>query len=250
MFWWLSVDNFYVNSVKFISLIDYYKWNKTMAFRALCVRRYNLIIKRKNYFTNNYSIRELVNLDVLNCYQSEYAQYHLINLGFKRTMPLTDFINLSFLKEKVRYSKENTVLYNPKKGLKFTQKLIQSAPHIHWIPLENKNRDELSHLFKTSKIYIDFGHFPGKDRMPREAVISDCCIITGIKGAARFYEDVSIPSKYKIEQINKNIPIIISLIESIFLNYEESIKDFEIYRQMILSERGLFEQQVKNIFGI
>ena len=29
------------------------------------------------------------------------------------------------------------------------------------------------------KLYIDFGGFPGKDRLPREAVMHDCCIITG-----------------------------------------------------------------------
>lgn len=248
IFWWLSIDNFYVNSVKYISILDYFKWNKFMMIKVILIRLYNLIFKKKNYFTNNHSISDLINLDVLNCYQSEYAQYYLNKLGFRRTLPLTDFLNISFFKDVNNKTKKNRILYNPKKGLNYTKKLQKLAPDLEWIPLINKTREELLDLFQTSKIYIDFGHFPGKDRMPREAVINGCCIITGIKGASRFYEDVTIPSKYKIKQTNRNLKTIISRIREVFENYEICKNDFDIYYNLIKNEQILFENQVDNIF--
>lgn len=51
-----------------------------------------------------------------------------------------------------------------------------------------------------SKVYIDFGNHPGKDRIPREAAISGCIVITGKRGAAAFAEDVCIPETYKFDE--------------------------------------------------
>ncbi len=205
-------------------------------------------MKGKNYFHNNLTIKKITNLDVLNCYQSEYAQYFLNKNGFKEILPLTDFINDSFLSYKNSNVKENVILYNPKKGFEFTKKLMEEAPHYKWVALENMNREEINNFLQTSKIYIDFGHFPGKDRIPREAVVNGCCIITGFKGAAKFFEDVSIPNRYKIQQGDKNIKQIINLIDDIFTNYEDRFKDFDFYKSQIAKEKRLFFEQVETIF--
>ena len=48
--------------------------------------------------------------------------------------------------------------------------------------------EQVVDLMSESKVYIDFGNHPGKDRIPREAVINGCCVITGVRGSARFKE--------------------------------------------------------------
>ena len=48
---------------------------------------------------------------------------------------------------------------------------------------------EVQELLSKCKVYIDFGHFPGKDRVPREAAMCNCCIITGKYGASNFTEE-------------------------------------------------------------
>jgi len=46
----------------------------------------------------------------------------------------------------------------------------------------------------SRKLYVDFGKHPGKDRMPREAAVHGCCIITGRRGAAGNPFDIPIPN--------------------------------------------------------
>jgi len=58
--------------------------------------------------------------------------------------------------------------------------------------------EEVTTLLHRAKIYIDFGPHPGMDRLPREAAIANCIVITNRSGAARYEEDVPIPSIYKV----------------------------------------------------
>ena len=58
---------------------------------------------------------------------------------------------------------------------------------VKFIPLRGLSREQLNDLFFKAKIYIDFGKFPGKDRLFREAALNNCCILTGKFGALYFY---------------------------------------------------------------
>lgn len=62
------------------------------------------------------------------------------------------------------------------------------------------------------KFYIDFGNHPGKDRIPRGVAIWECCIITGKRGSAKYFEDVFISAEFKFDDIEINIPKIVSKI--------------------------------------
>lgn len=94
----------------------------------------------------------------------------------------------------------------------------------------------------------DFGNFPGKDRLPREAVIHKCCIITGKNGASFFYEDLPIPEEYKIRTKMANLNKISSLIDDIFVHYNDRVGDFDFMRRMILDEHAIFVKEIENIF--
>ena len=63
---------------------------------------------------------------------------------------------------------------------------------INFIPLKGYNQKELISLFRESMVYMDFGFFPGAERLPKEAVINGCLIITGRNGASDFHGDVHI----------------------------------------------------------
>lgn len=249
LLWWLSVDNFYYCSSNFLSIFDYFKWNPKYGITLLIRRLGTFIIKQRNIF-NKKSLNDIKKLDAVNCYQSEYAQNFLINNGFNRLAPLTDYINLELINLDCNFKRENIVLYNPKKGFRFTKKLIKSSPELKWVPLIGMNRQELLNTFLTSKLYIDFGYHPGKDRIPREAAINGCCVITGIEGSARFFEDVSIPNYYKIDIDNTNISTIIERIDEILNNYESHNTDFDFYIKKIKREQTEFDYQVRNLFQI
>ena len=109
-------------------------------------------------------------------------------------------------------------------------------------------RTEVIENLTRAKIYIDFGNHPGKDRIPREACLANCVIITGKKGSAAYYEDVPIPIEYKFNQRTSDIAKIITLLETVLNNYESYMKDFHIYQDIIKKEKDVFVEQVRNIF--
>jgi len=149
---------------------------------------------------------------------------------------------------KVDWSKkENMVVYNPKKDF-FTKKLIKIAKDITFVPLINMTREKVINTLLRAKVYVDFGNFPGPERIPKEAVLMGCCVITSRRGCANFYEDVPIPEEYKIEAIDKNFSKIISKIKECFLNYELRFKDFEEFRKRVILAPQRFIEDLKKIF--
>lgn len=251
LLWWLSVDHFFICSLPFLSIRDIAKYSNYLAIKTLIKRISKLIIKRDHkYFFNPITLKELRELKSLNGYQSEYAQNFLQNNGFKELMPLKDFININHKFEDVDlFQKKDIVLYNPKKGYNFTKKLIASAPDIKWVPLIGMNRDQLINTIREAKVYIDFGYHPGKDRLPRECAINGCCIITGLRGSAGFFEDVMVTQDYKFKDTASEIPRAIKKIRWIFDNYPKALDDFDIYRKAIMREKSEFENQIAILFG-
>lgn len=251
--WWLSVDNLYYNSKKYLSLLDYFKWSPKYAVEVFIYRVGHLLLRRKSFFHNNVSIKYLSKNSHLNCYQSEYAQHFLVNNGFSQILPLSDYINKDFsINEGENHiiPKENMVLYNPKKGFEHTSKLIKLAPHINWVPLQGMNRQQLLEIFQRSKLYIDFGFHPGKDRLPREAALNNCCIISGRFGSAKFFEDVAIFDEYKLDLAHTSYEQVVNKIEQVLADYNAHIPNFSFYKKRILKEEAEFSIQVKQIFGI
>lgn len=193
---------------------------------------------------------------MLHMTQSMYAKDFLMKkagISENQIIEVSDYLNSSFLEETISFDLSNrkpNVLYNPAKGLDFTNKLIEAAPQFHWVPIANLSPTEVIRLMSESMVYIDFGDHPGKDRMPREAAICGCCIITGKNGSAYYYEDVPILDSYKFERIETNIPAICSCIEQVLQEYDEKIKDFSYYRTFIREEKPKFEKAVSQLITI
>jgi len=225
--WWMSVDNYFDKFLKS-------RRNKVLNIMGLL----KLNIDRT---------------DLLHFVQSQYAYEFLLNRGIdkNRIYYLSDYLNDIFIRNAVlsNVEKENYVLYNPKKGYEFTRKIIEAAPHIQWKPLENLSPEEMLQWLKKSKVYIDFGNHPGKDRIPREAAICGCCVITGKKGSAKNNEDVKIPEGYKFDGIYANIPNIIDKINNVLDDYDKYTCQFDEYRQIILNEENRFDKDVYETFG-
>jgi len=252
--WWLSVDNFY------LSMISEHKFNyffeKTVNYLSkIFFDKVIYDIEKLMYIKfgkMNSSVLKTFEDIPYHFVQSHYAYVFLKNSNFQNVKIyfLSDYLNIDFLKTKTDISKkENIVAYNPKKGYYFTHKIKIAASDINFIPLENMKREEVIETLQKAKLYIDFGTHPGKDRIPREAAILGCCVITGKRGSAAYFEDVPIPDEYKFEDKEENIPRIIEKIKDCFENFEERYKDFDYYRQVIKNEPQKFIEDMKKIFG-
>ncbi|MBQ2559925.1 MAG: hypothetical protein II565_05000, partial [Fibrobacter sp.] len=114
--------------------------------------------------------------------------------------------------------------------------------------LQNMTTEQVKETLLHSKVYIDFGNHPGKDRFPREAAMCGCCVITGKRGSAKFFEDVPIDNEFKYDESAKTIPLIISKIRECLNNYETESSKFNGYREFIKGEYQTFQDDVKSIF--
>lgn len=235
--WWMSVDN-------------YLKRNGVKGF----YQYFGLLKTVRHLFWGNIKIGGLkIDKEIVHLYQSEYAHQFLLNNGVKHTHRLSDYINQIYLvkndkKFSSKNNKKNQILYNPKKGIEFTQKIMGSSDNLNWIPIENMTTEEVRDLLSESKVYIDFGNHPGKDRFPREAAISGCCIITGKLGSANYFEDIPIPDEYKFESKDENISKILSKIKECLEEYKKKQEDFLGYKKFIEKEYSVFRDDVRELF--
>ena len=182
--------------------------------------------------------------------QSRYAMDFLKRNGIESGY-LSDYLNEDILAEASKVDirkKENIVAYNPRKGFEFTSQLIVASPTTRFIPIEKMSRQEVIALLAKSKVYIDFGEHPGKDRIPREAAMLGCCVITGRRGAAAFDGDLPIPSGYKFEDRAQSIPAILDTINACLSDYPKRTADFEAYRAVTKAERAFFVESVSACF--
>lgn len=222
--WWLSVDNYFV-SIK--------------------TDRFSTKVKRWLKIDNVYvpGMKGVGHLA-----QSYYAIDFLKRKGVPGVYYLSDYLSTAFMDAAVNcvlHEKRDRVLYNPKKGMEFTRRIMEAAPDVDFVAIENMVPAQIAELMQTSKIYIDFGNHPGKDRIPREAAICGCCVITGLDGAAKFDQDLPIPQEFKVAKRDANIPLIVDQIKKCFADYESVRGQFLEYRKFIRSEPELFTEHVK-----
>ena len=243
--WWLSVDNYSL-------LFDHKKALKFKGIKYFIKTRLanmlKKIIKRSNTQLPVFKIDNFIDKHLV---QSEYARDYLLDqkVSKQKIYDLSDYINDEYFNY-TNLEKKDVILYNPKKGTKFTKKIIEADRKHNYYPLINLKNNEVHQKLLESKLYIDFGNHPGKDRFPREAAISRCCIITSKNGSANYKKDVNIPDCYKFDDKRKNIPYIINKINDILVNYDVFINDFEEYRNNIKQEKELFFKQIDLIFGV
>lgn len=233
--WWLSVDNYKVN----LSL-DYLKDYGFKSFiyefkKALTITP---ISKLKGF-------RHLV--------QSKYAE-DFLSAHSVSSEYLSDYINTGFLDVDPEIKKSDIICYNPAKGKNVTKRIIDFYKNknadVRFVPIVNMNQKQVAETLRGAKIYIDFGWHPGKDRIPREARLQDCVIITGKRGSAKNEQDIRIPQKYKFDEKSpdflKSIDLVIT---DVMNNFDSNLQAQDNYKNVINNERSLFEKEVARFYG-
>jgi len=194
---------------------------------------------------NHGKFTEWDNDEIYHVYQSFYAKNYIIENNGKNHFYINDYVSEKYLGNKYSAEdKEDFVLYNPVKGKEFTDQIISNNPDVKFVPIQNLTEAGIINLLKKAKVYIDFGHHPGRDRIPRESAHLGCCVITNNKGSAGFYDDVVVPSKYKID----NIESVNEVLKSCFSDYENEIQNFYLYREAIKKQKEQLHNLVKQYF--
>ena len=254
--WWLSIDNyllsFFKNNyskltaqlikipfkiIKIFNKLTFYTFGDYTFFDYL-----KFLFNKKN-FLNKFQFKDIK----YHFHQSDYAKEILSDNGYK-SYQISDYLNDSFLKKKYFFKKKDLITYNPIKCTDFLNFIIKKYPYLKFIPLVGLSRAEMIKILKKSKIYIDFGNHPGKDRIPREAAILGNCVLVNKNGSASNASDIEISNCYKFNEKKDNIKNIISLINICIEDYDIEYKKFKPYVIKIRNEKKLFIRQVKDFF--
>lgn len=179
--------------------------------------------------------------DLIHLYQSQYALSHLDKIGITNKLPLFDYLNNRFLVQQEPMKKDNIVCYSIK-GESVANRLSKMVKDAEFVMIKGMSGPQVFDLLSRSKVFIDFGNHPGKDRIPRESATLFNCVITNTDGAAGFNEDVPIPDRFKVSVTD--LEKAASLISDCIVNYDDNINQFDFYRKTILNQRDEFFEQV------
>ena len=186
------------------------------------------------------------NREIKHLYNSKFAEHMLLQLNASQYFELKTFVNENI--QSTNIEKENIICFNPKKGYEYTSKIIQQLnSKFQFVPIQNMTANQIQNILSRSKLYIDFGHHPGRERLPREAALCNCCVISSFVGSAMFFEDMPIPESYKFEKTLDNINTICNLIESIMSDYLGHMKNFYYYKNILNNNKKQFDLNVENL---
>jgi hypothetical protein len=94
------------------------------------------------------------------------------------------------------------VAFNPSKG-KILYKIARIfSKNITFIPIKNVNPDNILEFLSIADCYVDFGGQPGKDRLPREAILSGIPSFQFLRGAAVNGSDFPCPKTFRLNFYN------------------------------------------------
>jgi hypothetical protein len=226
--YWLSVDSYYRRN------LDKSFWKNWNYYRKTINKRIFFFNLKKHFHLAN----------------SHYA-YKFLEKKKVNSKILKGYISNYFSGEFDISKKKNIILYNPIKDQSHYKKIMQLLPHYKFKALSRMTNSEIKDNYCRSKIFMDLGTHPGRERMPREASMMGCILIVANRGSASNDYDVPIDNIYKMNLCEKNIyKKIGDLIENVFKNYENHLKNFETYNEKISfkNDSKIFDETVKKYF--
>jgi len=175
--------------------------------------------------------------------QSVYAAVQVEMVFKRKARMLSDYIHPNFHSKVYPYraeDKEDLIVLNPAKRESLCDLFIKQNPDLPFVKLQGMTRDEVIKTLQRAKVFIDFGDHPGKDRIPREAVLSGCLPIVRMLGAATYPDDVPIPKSYLFTQLDLARDTAVSILQ----DYNRHIHNFDNYLYKIENEYEIFKNEV------
>jgi len=198
---------------------------------------------------NRFEAKSALN-NAIHIFQSHYAQIQANKLGLHGPI-VSDY---TLLDERINCSenvKNNDICFLPRKSSGAEKIVAELQSSFSVIRIENMSQSQVRDVLARSKYFIDFGHHPGKDRIPREAAIANCIPIVRFEGAARHMEDVYLPKFLKIElEMMINAEFLAGYINKLELDRPNMLASIEPYKRKIKSELNVFTSQVRDFCEI
>lgn len=144
-----------------------------------------------------------------------------------------------------------SVAYNPAKGRDYLQALRDLAPELTWRPVQGLSREQVVEMLGEVEVYIDLGHHPGRDRIPREAALSGCVVVVARRGSAAFPQDMPIQDSLRIRispSVGETAEQARKVLDTVLADPEPWRRGQDEYRRQIRGQEAVFRREVRRIF--
>lgn len=182
--------------------------------------------------------RDVSGIDLHLC-QSHYAWLHTQSLGPR--LMLTDWVDVA----QVSTQRRGSVVLNPAKDSGLMAEYVSRSPD-EVVLLRGMNRLQVAEALRSSSLYIEFGHHPGRDRIPREAAIAGCGILSTRLGSARHMEDMPLPDWAFFHSTEECLAKASKILQK-DINIDLELRD---YRSWVSGARHRFEREVRNLLSL
>ena len=196
---------------------------------------------------------------LIHFHQSDYAARFLRDRGAAQFFPLSDYTDPQFLHRSLVAEdnppitdRRNVVCFFPNKGGALAAQFLDGAAllrqPVDFVPIRDMTKAQVRATLFGARIYIDFGHHPGKDRVPREAAIAGAVVLLHAAGAARCFPDHPLAEAYRFTQDDVASGALHQRIDAILDDPATHYAAQRAYRQAIRLERERFDLEVRGFF--
>jgi hypothetical protein len=189
--------------------------------------------------------------DLIHLYQSAYARDWLRGRGLERIFDVGDYTSPLFTAAPPKAPPPKPfVSYNAAKGADLAQAFFAEAPQFEALALKGFSKPDLQQIFRERLLYVDFGHFPGKDRLPREAAASGGVVFVRRKGAGAFYEDFPLPDFFKFDEADVTSGSLRERLDAVVADPQGHWARQAHFRSVVAWEKAQFHDQVMRHWGV
>ena len=187
---------------------------------------------------------------VVHLCQSEYAHDFLRGAGVEKRYDLVDYVDPLFTKQwPTAPNKKLMCVFNHFKGAALGTRFSQLNPDLQVVPIGRMPRDRVYSLLYESTIYLEFGHNPGKDRLPREAAACGCIVVARNIGGSSYFSDMPLKDHFKFEDIDVESGKLSSFIKNVLSDPNSFWEEQIVYRRYVHTEYHLIRLQTRRLFG-
>jgi hypothetical protein len=189
--------------------------------------------------------------EVLHFYQTLHARRMLTGFGCHSSYPLVDYTDPRFLRHQLTGPNSGeAIAFNGRKGADHYQPFFAAHPEFTPLPIVNMPKRRVFETLKASRIFVKFGHNPGKDRMPREAASLGAIVVARIDGGSELFEDTPIGPQHKFRNEALTDGSLAKTLRDIAADPQPHWDDQAYYRSYLRTERDLMRVQAVRLFGL
>ncbi|WP_150384042.1 hypothetical protein [Bifidobacterium rousetti] len=143
--------------------------------------------------------------------------------------------------------RKDMVAYNPAKPSKVMRELL-ARNEFDYVPITGMTPEQIVGVLREVKLYVDFGEFPGPERIPKEAAYNGAAVLVIRRNAACNPFDVNIPERYKLP-VDTSLDEISRTIRVMLDDYAAIYPDYDVFRTQIDGLERRFVETLREVWG-